>query len=193
MNPIVELDEQITLAVNSWNTESLDPFFFYVSYRWLWIGIGAVLLFFVFKKAKPEYKKAVIFLLFLAVAVLAADQICNVVKHSVQRFRPCWDERFMDFVHIVNNDRGGKYGFFSAHAATFFAIAFLTMKYFQNRKFTVLIYSVAVLVSYSRIYLGRHYLGDIICGAVEGTLIAWCAYYFYQKFLGKYMQKHQKN
>ena len=123
-----------------------------------------------------------IFLLFLAVAVLAADQICNVVKHSVQRFRPCWDERFMDFVHIVNNDRGGKYGFFSAHAATFFAIAFLTMKYFQNRKFTVLIYSVAVLVSYSRIYLGRHYLGDIICGAVEGTLIAWCAYYFYQKF-----------
>ncbi len=189
MNPIVNLDEELTLFINGFNSDFWDPFFFYISYRYLWISIGIALIFFVFKKAKPEYKKAVIFLIFLILTVLVADQICNIFKYSVQRFRPCWDIRFMDRVHVVNGDRGGKFGFFSAHAATFFALAYFLTKYFKNNYFTVLIYFIAVLVSYSRIYLGRHYVGDILCGAIEGTLIAMAVYYFYTKFSNKYFKK----
>ena len=187
MNPILDFDRDVTLAINGLNSESFDQFFYYVSYKYVWFAIGALLIFWIFKAAKPQYKKAYIFLIFMVLGILIADQVCNIFKYSVQRFRPCWDEEIMDFVHIVNGDRGGKYGFFSAHAATFFCIAFMTAKYFKQKYFTMLIYFVAVLVSYSRIYLGRHYLGDIVCGAVEGSLIAWGVNYFYQRFLNKFL------
>ena len=189
MNPIVQLDQDITLAINGFNSESFDPFFYYVSSKYVWFVIGALLIFYVFKKARPEYRKAIIFMIFLALAILCADQICNLFKYTVQRFRPCHDDTIKDIVHIVNGDRGGKYGFFSAHASVFFTIAFMTKKYFSNKYYTFGVYFAAVLVSYSRIYLGRHFLGDIICGALEGTLIAWGVYYFYEKFLTKYTEK----
>ena len=190
MNQILQLDQDITLAINGLNSEGFDPFFYYVSSKYVWFGIGALLLFFLFRKAKPDYRKAVIFLLFLAVAILLADQICNLVKHTVQRYRPCHDESIKDMVHIVYGDRGGRFGFFSAHAATFFCLAVMTAKYFKNKYYTIGVFFVAVLVSYSRIYLGRHYMGDIIVGAIEGTLIAFAVYHFYLKFLQKYSRKH---
>jgi len=190
MNPILQLDQDVTLAINGMNSEGFDPFFYYVSSKYVWFAIGALLMFYLFRYSKPNYRKAVIFLIFLALAILAADQICNIFKYTVQRYRPCHDENIKDIVHIVNGDRGGKYGFFSAHAATFFCIAVMTAKYFKNKYFTIGVFAVALLVSYSRIYLGRHYMGDIIVGAIEGTLIALAVYHFYQKFLYKYSLKH---
>ena len=190
METIISADKAATLFINSVNSPGFDTFFYLVSSKYTWFCVGVGLLFFMFKKAKPNYRTAIIFLLFLAVAILCADQLCNLVKHSAQRFRPCWDESIMDSVHIVNNDRGGKYGFFSAHAATFFALAFMTAQYFKNKYYTIGVYFIALLVSYSRIYLGRHFLGDIFVGAIEGTLIAWGVMWFYHKFLTKYNAKH---
>ena len=190
METIISADKAATLFINSVNSPGFDTFFYLVSSKYTWFCVGVGLLFFLFKKAKPNYRTAIIFLLFLAVAILCADQLCNLVKHTAQRFRPCWDESIMDSVHIVNNDRGGKYGFFSAHAATFFALAFMTAQYFKNKYYTIGVYFIALLVSYSRIYLGRHFLGDIFVGAIEGTLIAWGVMWFYHKFLTKYIAKH---
>ena len=190
METIISADKAATLFINSVNSPGFDTFFYLVSSKYTWFCVGVGLLFFLFKKAKPNYRTAIIFLLFLAVAILCADQLCNLVKHTAQRFRPCWDESIMDSVHIVNNDRGGKYGFFSAHAATFFALAFMTAQYFKNKYYTIGVYFIALLVSYSRIYLGRHFLGDIFVGAIEGTLIAWGVMWFYHKFLTKYNAKH---
>lgn len=190
METIISADKAATLFINSVNSPWFDTFFYLVSSKYTWFCVGVGLLFFLFKKAKPNYRTAIIFLLFLAVAILCADQLCNLVKHTAQRFRPCWDESIMDSVHIVNNDRGGKYGFFSAHAATFFALAFMTAQYFKNKYYTIGVYFIALLVSYSRIYLGRHFLGDIFVGAIEGTLIAWGVMWFYHKFLTKYNAKH---
>ena len=190
METIISADKAATLFINSVNSPWFDTFFYIVSSKYTWFCIGAGLLFFLFRKAKPNYSTAIIFLLFVAGAILCADQLCNLVKHTAQRFRPCWDESIMDSVHIVNGDRGGKYGFFSAHAATFFALALMTAQYFKNKYYTITIYFIALLVSYSRIYLGRHFLGDIFVGAIEGTLIAWGVMWFYQRFLTKYNAKH---
>ena len=191
MNPIVEFDQNITLAINSVYNDNFDMFFYYMSNsKIVWFGLGAVLIFFIFKKVKPNYRKALIFLLFMAVSILICDQLCNVFKHSVQRFRPCWDETIMDQVHIVNGNRGGKYGFFSAHAAIFFTIAYLTIKFFKSNWYTVLIYFIAILFAYSRIYLGRHFVGDVVCGAIAGTLVAWGVFFGFQKFIAKYNRKH---
>ncbi len=179
-NIMLELDQDITLFLNGMNSDGFDTFFWYVSLKYTWFVLGVLLIAYLFVKNKPQ--EAVWFLLFVVVMILSSDQICNLCKHAVQRFRPCWDEGIMDQVHIVNNDRGGKYGFFSAHAAVFFGLAYMTSKFFHNKYFTITIYTIALMVSYSRIYLGRHFLGDVLVGAVAGTLVAMLAWWAYKRW-----------
>lgn len=188
---IVRLDQEITLAMNECHNEFWDQTMWHVSHGFTWVA-GTLMMLYLVLKTKPKYKEAVIFLLFVAVMILCADQLCNLFKHTVQRFRPCWDPYISHLVHIVNDDRGGKYGFFSAHAAIFFGLAFMSSRLFQNKAYTIGIYLTAAIVSYSRIYLGRHYLGDVLAGAAAGTLVAWGAWYFYQKFRDKLMKTHKR-
>ena len=174
------LDQDITLFLNGMYSDGFDTFFWYVSWKYTWFILGALLITFLFVKRKP--KETLWFLLAVVLMIVCADQLCNLVKHTVQRFRPCWDENIKDLVHVVNDDRGGKYGFFSAHSAVFFGLAYMTSKFFKNKYFTATIYVISVMVAYSRIYLGRHYVGDVLVGAVVGTLFAMLAWHIYDKY-----------
>lgn len=193
-NFVVWLDQSLTLAINDCHNDTWDQIMWHVSHGFTWV-VGALMLLYLILKTKPNYKEAVIFLLFVAVMILCTDQICNIFKHTVQRFRPCWEEAYYykDWIHIVNGDRGGKYGFFSSHAAIFFGLAFMSSRLFKNKAYTTAIYLTAVIISYSRIYLGRHYLGDVLVGALAGTLVAWGTWYFYERFRNKLMRKHKRN
>jgi undecaprenyl-diphosphatase len=79
-------------------------------------------------------------------------------------------------VYIVNGYRGGKYGFASSHAANSFGAAMLIALLFRNRGLTIWMFIWAAMVSYSRIYLGVHYPGDILCGALIGVGSAYVSY-----------------
>lgn len=173
------LDQQVTLFLNSMYSDGFDTFFWYVSLKYTWFILGALLIAYLFIKQKQKPREAVWFLLFVVVMILFSDQLCNLCKYTVQRFRPCWNEDIMDQVHIVHNDRGGKYGFFSAHSAVFFGLAYMTSMFFRNKYYSITIYTIALMVAYSRIYLGRHYLGDVLVGAVVGTLLAVLAWRIY--------------
>jgi undecaprenyl-diphosphatase len=89
-------------------------------------------------------------------------------------------------VHIVNAKCGGKYGFVSSHAANSFALAMLSSSILNRRWYTIMILAWATSVSYSRIYLGVHYPGDILGGALLGILIGYGLYYFYRVLEKKY-------
>ena len=184
------LDQDITLYLNSMYSDGFDTFFWYVSLKYTWFVMGALLITFLFVKRKP--KEALWFLLAVVLMIVCADQLCNLCKHTVQRFRPCWDEEIKDLVHIVNDDRGGKYGFFSAHAAVFFGLAYMTSRFFRNKYFTATIYVIAVMVAYSRIYLGRHYLGDVLVGAVVGTLFAMLAWWGYKYWMRRDLMRKEE-
>ena len=184
------LDQDITLFLNGMYSDGFDTFFWYVSWKYTWFILGALLISFMFIKRKP--KEALWFLLAVVLMIVCADQLCNLVKHTVQRFRPCWDENIKDLVHIVNDDRGGKYGFFSAHSAVFFGLAYMTSKFFRNKYYTATIYVISVMVAYSRIYLGRHYLGDVLVGAVVGTLFAILAWWIYDTKINKRIKEQNK-
>lgn len=188
---MLELDQSITLYLNGLYSDQMDLFFYYLSWRNTWILPALLLVFFMWRQ--KGWRKTLIFLLFVAVMALAADQICNIFKYGVKRFRPCWDEEISYMVHIVNGDRGGKYGFFSAHAATFFGLAYMTSRFFRNNWYTIAVYLIAAIVAYSRIYLGRHYVGDVLVGAIEGTLVAWAAMHFHNKFSDKLTKKHKRS
>jgi len=114
----------------------------------------------------------------LAVGVLIALSDLSSVhffKNVFERLRPCHDPELIDRVHLVNGECGGAFGFVSSHAANCFALAVFLVKILGKayRHFTPLILLWAAVVAYSRIYLAVHFPGDVLCGALLGTIIGF--------------------
>ena len=181
---IDKIDIVIVQAINSCNSAFLDQFMWIISVKYTWIPFYILLILFYFKKT--NLKKSLLFLFFLLLSVAFADQISvNFFKEIFQRLRPSHNTLLKDQLHLhvfENGDiyRGGSYGFVSSHAANFFAVltfAYLVMKqYYSNLFIPFLI--LGLLVGYSRIYLGVHYLTDVIVGAILGVFIALVIYRF---------------
>lgn len=94
----------------------------------------------------------------------------TLIRPEVCRLRPSNPSNpLSEMVHIVGGYRGGSYGFPSCHAANSFALASFLTLLFANRKLSLFIFAWAVLNSYSRLYLGVHYPGDLLVGAIIGT------------------------
>ena len=110
------------------------------------------------------------------------------------RLRPTNEEHLQGLIHTVNGYTGGMYGFYSGHASNSFAIAmFLIVSVLKGRKYIIpvaLIY--AILTSYSRIYLGVHYPGDVITGMLAGSLLGAGFAYAHKLLRGKYIEPDEK-
>ncbi len=117
----------------------------------------------------------------IVLTIVYADQICaTLIRPLVERMRPSNPNNpISEWVHIVNGKRGGRYGFPSCHAANSFGLAFFVMLLFKNRLLTLFILLWAALNSYSRIYIGVHYPGDLIAGMLVGLSGAVLMYKLY--------------
>jgi undecaprenyl-diphosphatase len=155
-----------------------DHFFWLYSYKWTWIPLYLCFLFvFIYKK---NWKEIVLIILSLTLLIVLCDQISSgFFKPFFHRFRPTHHPDFQDQVDIVLGYRGGKYGFISSHAANSFGFAVFTALIFRNRLFTVLILLFAFLNGYSRIYLGVHFISDVVVGALVGTIVGYIGYKLY--------------
>lgn len=116
------------------------------------------------------WKELIWFGVITGLAVILADQVASgILKPWIARYRPCRPEADLDFiVHVVDSKCGGKYGFASSHAANFFAMAMMFSARFRQRPWPVVFFFLAFFAAYSRIYLGVHYPGDILVGALIG-------------------------
>jgi undecaprenyl-diphosphatase len=117
--------------------------------------------------------------LFIILAATLADQISVLIKNLVLRLRPCHEPSLEGLVHLVKGECGGMYSFVSSHATNSFNVALISLLFIRKRWFTISIILWASVVGYSRIYLGVHYPGDVICGSLLGALIGWSIYSLY--------------
>lgn len=175
-------DRELMLLMNYDGGLWSDCFWFAYSYKWTWIASAVSILVVFFLLYRHHWRKLLLLILITVLVVTLCDQITSgIFKPWVQRLRPSRDPLLQDLLFYVNDYRGGRYGFMSSHAANSFGMAMWLSCLFRNRTFRCCIFVWAILNSYSRIYLGVHYPGDIICGAAVGLLCGWFCYWLYSR------------
>lgn len=173
-------DKEIFLKLNALHAPWLDPIMDWISNSYIPAYlILAATVFYGFK----SFGKKVILLVFLALMNFGAtDAISSrLFKPYFERLRPCHNPDFEGIFHTVGSCWGGKFGFVSSHAANTFGMAFFLWLVFRNKKFAILI-PYAALVSYTRIYLAKHYPLDLIGGACLGFACAGVFYLIWRRF-----------
>ena len=186
MEKLAELDRKLFLFLNNLGSENWDWLWIAISDKWMAIPLYAVLLYFVFKKF--GLKPTILTLAVIALLITATDQLANLFKHGFERPRPCRQEGVMEYARFVA-ERCGRFGYFSAHAANSMGVAVFLSLLFQKYypKLFVFLLFWAVVVAYSRIYLGVHYPGDIITGmligGIFGFLFFWLRQFLVKRFL----------
>lgn len=179
-----DIDARLLLIVNGAHSPFFDSVMWCISGRWIWLPFYAVLAYLLFRRM--SWKRASLCLVTIGLIILAADQTCaTLIRPEIGRLRPAnLNNPLSSFVHVVNGYRGGRYGFPSCHAANTFALAVFMSLVIRHKWFTVMMFSWAFVVSYSRMYLGVHYFGDLFCGATIGSLFA-VLFYYLQNYLFK--------
>lgn len=188
-----QLDTELFCWINQHSCPVADWVFWVASQRFSWAVV--LVLAFCLTTLRHEPRKWWLVLLGIALCFLFSDRVSVLLKGLFCRPRPCYA---LENVRMFRTSCGGQYGFPSSHAANVFSLAlFLTLRYkhslrtkrkklFQETKrcrqsvFPILIFLWAVIVGYSRPYLGKHYPGDIICGALTGLLLGGLAFLIIQ-------------
>lgn len=178
MERLLTLDQQATLAINGSQSIFWDNVMLTVTNTFAWTLLIACLIYILFKN--NTFRSFIAILLTIAIMIAVMDRLCSgLVKPLVARWRPTQDPNIMYLVDTVNNYRGGRFGFFSGHASNTFCVATFLALLFRYTPMSIALYFWAITTTYTRLYLGVHYLGDVLVGAVAGASIGTITYIIY--------------
>ena len=176
LEELIQYDTDVFLYLNNLGTDTWDGFWLFVTNKVSSIPLYIVLLLLAYKQV--GLKKTLLILVSVGVLIGATDQLANFFKYGVARLRPCHNPDIDGFVRLVKSSCGGKYGYFSAHAANSFAVAIffgnLLKDKFKYIKYLLIVW--AAFVAYSRIYIGVHYTLDVATGILIGTFMGFVFY-----------------
>ena len=171
LTTINDIDTNLFLLLNGIHSPLFDIIFSWVTNKFFWIPLYLFLFF--ITALKFRWKTIYIFL-FVGALIVFADQVSvHLFKNIFERLRPCHNPDLANIIHIVDGHCGGRFGFVSSHATNSFSLAFFIGFLFKKHYRLVLLFMLfwAALVSYSRIYVGVHYPGDVLVGAILGSSI----------------------
>lgn len=167
-------DKTITETLNFDGGSLADAFFHCVSNSLSWVPLALLFLYFIRKEAKGDWLRVAAILTGLVITLTLCDRISSgVIKPLVMRLRPSHDLAVCWLLHYVNGYHGGLYGFVSSHAANAFGAVAYCCPAVRRKGFTIMALCFATIVCYSRICLGVHYFGDVVCGAILGATIGY--------------------
>ena len=184
LDRIIKWDQEVFLLLNGGGSEVYDSFWIFVSNTKSAIPLFVFIIILLIKKHRASFWQGL--LLILVVVSLADLSSVHCFKNVFMRLRPSHAPELADQIRLLVS-KGGLYGFVSSHAANSFAIAGIVSALLSERKYmSYLLYSWATLVAYSRIYVGKHYLLDVIGGALLGFVLAKVIWHLVQKIKEKY-------
>jgi undecaprenyl-diphosphatase len=173
LESLIEIDKEAFLFLNGLGTETWDGFWMFMTRTRNSAPLYILLLYLSFKSF--GLKKTAVILVSIALLITCTDQLSNFFKYGVGRLRPCHDPEINGIMRLVKSYCGGKFGYFSAHAANSFAPAtFFSILFFNKVKYIgSLLILWALIVAYSRIYIGVHFPLDTITGILIGAVFGW--------------------
>ncbi len=171
LNALIDVDTTVFLFFNGMHAMFWDYFMPMYSGRFIWVPMYAAVLFLLYRSF--GWRTATIYLLAIALTITIADQACaSWIRPYVARLRPSnLDNPLSLLTQIVDGYRGGSYGFPSCHAANSMAFASFVAMMVKRWRFTLFIMLWAFINCYTRVYLGVHYPGDLLVGAVIGSAV----------------------
>lgn len=185
LQEIARLDRELFIFLNSLHHPFLDPVMQAVSSKYFWVPFYLAIIGWVIYHFR---RKAFLLLPMLVVNIALADSISSrFFKPFFGRLRPCHDFNLYGLIRFIDGC-GGKFGFLSSHAANSFALASIMYLLLHPRlkRYRILFFAWAFLVSYSRIYLGVHYPADVLLGGLLGVVLGWLTYRAYKYFEDRY-------
>ena len=175
---LIETDRLATLSVNGSESLFWDGVANIYTSVIVWIPLALFAILLLIRNITP--KRLLLVLLLVGVTVLLCDQLSSsVLKPLFHRLRPTRDPYILDMVDTVRGYRGGLYGFISSHAANSFGLAVLFMWLVKDKWFSLSVLIWAILNSLIRTYMGVHFVGDIVAGAIAGCLIGSFVYWIF--------------
>jgi undecaprenyl-diphosphatase len=191
MEYLIELDKELFIILNGFHSPLLDPVMLFMTDKIVWLPLYLYLVYLIFK----DYNKdGWLVLIGITLTIVLADQVASsFMKPYFSRLRPSHEPSLQSAIHLVDGYRSaGKFGFASSHAANTFGMAsFLFLLFRKTRRWIILLFFWAAVVTYSRVYLGVHYPGDILVGSLVGIISAVAGFKFFQ-WLKKVSDKRKK-
>lgn len=190
-------DQSVFLFLNGIHASWADPIFWAISGTVTWIPFYAFLLFVIIRKYSNafrdfQWQSVALLVVSIALTITLADQTASgFMKPFFERLRPSHAPELEGLVHLLkkgNGDiyKGGKFGFVSSHAANSFALMLFVIRVVRHNMLSIFMVVWAIVVSYSRIYLGVHYPGDLLGGALVGMLAGYVGSALYLNFIPKW-------